>query len=48
MQDGLNKDGTKHCVTEKVQGGSTERQASLMLSIKFMPTGTNGQGMSHS
>ena len=34
-------------MTEEVQVGFTQRQASLMLSTKFAPTSTNGQGMSH-
>ena len=47
MQSGMNNDGTKICVTVKVQTGSARRQVSLMLSTKFAPTSTNGQGMSH-
>ena len=34
-------------MTEKVQAGSAQRQVSLMLSTKFAPTSTDGQGMSH-
>ena len=31
----------------KVQAGSVRRQVSSMLSTKFAPTSTDGQGMSH-
>ena len=34
-------------MTEKVQAGFAQTQVSVMLSTKFAPKSTNGQGMSH-